>query len=370
MGGEKICYIVSNVHKSLAFEWIVSGLKQKFTFSFILLNPSSSSLEDFLLKEGIPVKRINYRGKIDFAKAFIQTCAFLFANKPKVVHAHLLDAQLVGLSAAKLLSVPVRIYTRHNSNFHQAFHPKGVIFDYFSNWLATKIISISSATDITLTRLEKVSESKIIKIPHGFDLNIFKVSTERTEQIRSKWGIEENKPVVGVIARHIEWKGVQFIIPAFRQFLEEVPTATLILANASGPYHQKILELLKQLPKESYTLIPFEEDVAALYSVFDLYVHTPIDPICEAFGQTYIEALAAGVPSIFTLSGIAAEFIKHERNALVVDFKDSDGIKTALTRLWKEGELRKHLIENGRQDVVSRFEIKTMTESLRKLYEG
>ena len=370
MAGKHIVYIVSHIHKSLAFEWIASGLKNDYKLTFILLNTSSSSLEDFLIQEKVNVKRITYRSKKDFLSAFIRTFFFLVIERPLIVHAHLLDAQLIGLTAAWLSGIRHRIYTRHNSNYHHVYHPKGVRFDLWSNRMATQIISISQATDKTLLQLEQVPHRKVIKIPHGFDLNAFaNVPHDRSISVKAKWKIPNDQFNIGIIARHIEWKGIQYIIPAFQKFLKENPKACLVLANASGPFHEKIVDLLKSIPANHFILIPFEEDVAALYSVFDLYVHTPIDPICEAFGQTYVEALATGIPSIFTLSGIAEEFIVNDRNALVVKFKDSDDIYLALMRLWKDTELRNHLVVNGRQVVFSQFGVTRMITSLRKLYD-
>ncbi|MEO7989468.1 MAG: glycosyltransferase family 4 protein [Chryseolinea sp.] len=371
MAKKHVVYIVSHIHKSLAFEWIVSGLRKDIKFTFILLNPSGSLLEDFLIHHQINVKRITYRNKKDFIPAFLKTFFFLLFKRPQIVHAHLLDAQLIGLTAAWFAGIRKRIYTRHNSNYHHVYHPQGVKFDLWSNKLATHIISISQATDVTLHQLENASASKIIKIPHGFDLNLFaEVPAIRVDSIKAKWNIPADRPIVGVIARHIEWKGIQFIIPAFKKFLEQYPTATLVLANASGPYHETLLKLLSDVQKNHIVLIPFEEDVTALYPVFDMYVHTPVDSLCEAFGQTYCEALAAGIPSIFTPSGIGAEFIQNEKNALLVDFQNSDSIYKAMINLWGNPELRNHLIKNGRQDVFSKFGLDSMLNSLKKLYDA
>jgi len=365
-----VVYIISRVHKSFAFEWIANGLKTDYKLTFLLLNDAPSSLEEFLRTHQVEVKRISYRGKRDFVFAFIKTFFFLLFTRPNIIHAHLIDAQLIGLTAAWFAGIRKRIYTRHTSNYHHVYHPRGVRFDLWSNRMATQIVSISQATYFVLKKLEQVAPKKIKKVPHGFELNTFSsVQGERIQQIRKKWKIHGQQIVIGVIARHIEWKGIQYIIPAFQKFLKVNPNAYLVLANAMGPFHNKLVEMLKDVPADRYSLIPFEEDVAALYAVFDLYVHTPIDSICEAFGQTYVEALAAGVPSIFTLSGVAAEFIVHGRNAWVVDFKDEAAIYDALLKLWNDVELRKHLIENGTQDVNSRFGVMPMLTSLRKIYD-
>lgn len=367
---KKIVYIISNIQKSLAFEWIAAGLKDQYRLSFVLLNPESSSLEGILLQKKIEVTRIRYRGKKDFFIAFLKTVVYLIRKRPSIIHVHLIDAQLIGLTAGWVAGVPRRIYTRHNSNFHHVYHPKGIRLDRWSNRMATQIVSISQATDYTLFNLEQVTPGKVVKIHHGFDLDTFSsVEAIRVKQVRTRWAIPDTHPVVGVIARQIEWKGIQFIIPAFQKFLEEFPDSFLVLANAVGPYEQDIGRLLRAIPENRVVRVPFEEDIAALYFVFDLYVHTPVDSVSEAFGQTYVEALAAGVPSIVTLSGVASEFIVHEDNALVVDYQDATSIYHALIRLWTDAVLRERLRIKGRQDVTLKFGVDQMITSLKRLYD-
>jgi glycosyltransferase involved in cell wall biosynthesis len=91
--------------------------------------------------------------------------------------------------------------------------------------------------------------------------------------------------------------------------------------------------MLLELPDGSFEYVGFESNVYDLYSLFDIYIHTPVDPYCEAFGQTYVEALAAGVPSIFTLSGVAREFAMDEPLATIVPFRDSEAIYRAMIQL-------------------------------------
>jgi glycosyltransferase involved in cell wall biosynthesis len=96
-------------------------------------------------------------------------------------------------------------------------------------------------------------------------------------------------------------------------------------------------------------------------------VHGPIDARSEAFGQTYVEALAAGVPSVFTLSGVAPEFIRNEHNALVVPFRDAESIYRAIKRLLEDRELREGLVANGRKS-ASLFLLEKMIGRLKELY--
>jgi glycosyltransferase involved in cell wall biosynthesis len=184
----------------------------------------------------------------------------------------------------------------------------------------------------------------------------------------SKYQLEGKAPIIGVISRYFELKGIQFIIPAFKKLLAVSPNAHLILANATGEYASVIQSFLEGVPGENYTQIRFEGDIAALYQTFDVFIHVPINSHIEAFGQTYVEALAAGVPSVFTLSGVAAEFIEHEKNALVVPFQKADAIYLAMMRLLEDGPLRSRLIEQGKIDVKQQFELAGMMQKLEELY--
>jgi len=78
------------------------------------------------------------------------------------------------------------------------------------------------------------------------------INNEDIELIKTKYNFEGYNPVIGVISRFTEWKGVQYIIPAFKLLLDEYPHAKLVLANATGDYENEINNLLMQLPADSY----------------------------------------------------------------------------------------------------------------------
>ncbi len=364
----KVTFILSNINKAQAFEWIVEYLeKEKFEFSFILLNPDGSEIENFLIKNNIYFIRITHRSRQDSLRSLFGVVKTLREVKPHIIHCHLFDAALIGLLSGKLAGVKKRVYTRHHSTYNWQFNQKGVTLDKLINWLATDIVAISENVRNVLVEKENVNPKKIHLIHHGFDLEAFKnVRQNSIDDLKNKYNVTGG-PIIGVIARWIEWKGIQSIIPAFKKLLIKYPDAQLVLANAKGPYTDHIRSLLKDLPEKSYRIIEFENDLFALHHIFDVYVHTPINAEIEAFGQTYVEALAAGIPSIFTLSGIAKEFIQHGKNALVVPFENSEAIFDALLRFMKDQNLRAKLIENGRKD-VEQFALNKMINKLEILY--
>jgi glycosyltransferase involved in cell wall biosynthesis len=367
----KIAYIISNINKALAFEWIATYLNQdKFELHFLLLNPNNSALEDFLKDRGIPVTSLLYKDKSDLPKSIWGIYQYLKQHQIQIIHCHLFEACLTGLLAAKIANVNKRIHTRHHSTLHHTYFPRAVFYDRFINWLSTDIVAISENVANVLHNKEAIPLEKVSTIQHGFILSHFEdIPKERITILQNKYLIDHTLyPVIGVIARYTEWKGIQYIIEAFKQLLLVHPDALLVLANARGDYQPAIQILLNELPTKSYVEIPFEDDIFALYHLFHLFLHVPIDKEIEAFGQTYVEALAAGIPSIFTLSGVAREFIQDEYNALVVPFQDPGAILQAMHRLLTSPELVQKLVSNGKKSVYRRFTLQQMMQKLEDLY--
>jgi glycosyltransferase involved in cell wall biosynthesis len=367
---KKLVYIVSDINKAIAFEWIVNSLdKRKISLFFIFINCEDSYLRFFVEKENIPSYSISYSVSLSIFKAIWKCIRVLKLIRPDIVHCHLFHANIIGLVAAKIVGVRKRIYTRHYSDYHHVYFPKVVKYDKFVNWIATDIIAISEVVKKTLIEKEKVNKNKIKLIHHGFDLKAFEIEdVEILENLRTNYNEENRWPVIGVVSRLTELKGIHFIIPAFKDFLKTYPNALLLIFNAQGDYENIINCLIGQLPENSYRKVKFEQNITSLYHLFDVFVHVPIYQNIEAFGQTYVEALASGVPSVFTLSGIANEFIEDEKNALVVPFKNKDAIYNALIRIITDKELCKRLIIRGKNDVLEKFQLTKMITELEGLY--
>jgi glycosyltransferase involved in cell wall biosynthesis len=368
---KNICLILSGIETALAFEWISERLdKTKFKLHFILLNSKKGGLEDYLIANNIPFKRINYSTKKDIPIAITNTYKYLKYNKIDVAHCHLLDAGIVGIVASYLARIKSRIYTRHYSSYHHEYHPKGVFYDRIINRLSTKIVAVSKVVKNILVEKEGVNPAKIEVLHHGFPLEKFNdVDSILVKNLKIKYGITESCPIIGVVARHTKWKGIQYIIPAFEKILSHYPNAKLVLANAKGEYHKEIAFLLKEIPPENFVQIDFEKNLFSLFQCFDVFVHTPINNHSEAFGQVYVEAMASGIPSIFTLSGIGNEIIQHNINALVVEYQNSEQIYLALLELIEDKALYASISANGKKTVFKDFNLETMVLKLNALYE-
>ena len=367
---KKVAVIIDYILRNVYFEWHFELIdKNKVELHYILLNPNEESeFKDFLNLNNAKFIDIRHKTKKDIPNSIIQIIKYLKNNKIDIVETHFHQANLLGIPAALLSGVSKRIIMRRNSTFNIKYHPKGVVLDKILGKLSTDVIAISPVVVDVLKKIDKIPASKIHYISHGFKPEQFEgISEERVRAIKEKYGLKSKFPVVGVISRFIDWKGVEYIIDAFNKLKNNFHNAHLLLANAGGPDEIKIKQQLTILPENSYTEVYYENDIFALYQTFDVFVHVPIDPQVEAFGRTYIEALLSKIPSIFTISAIAHVFIENKRNALVVDYKSSDDIYNALMKILQDERLKNKLILQGYKDALQ-FSVVKQMKALEKLY--
>lgn len=367
----KITVVVFSIDKALEFEWLISEIDSSlFELSFISIgDKSETSLKIHCESNNISFVHIPYLGKKDLLGAILKTRRIIKNIKPNIVHSHIFEGGLIGTTAAWLAGVKHRIYTRHYSDFHHVYHPNGLKFDKWINAKSTHIIAVSEVVKSILIEKENVHENKISVIHHGIKGNVVLNSpiSERILDVKKRNLIPTSKMVVGVVSRYTKLKGLQYIIPAFKELLFDYPNVHLVLANAKGDYKSEIDIFLQDLPKSAYTEIVFENDNEALFKSFDIFVHVPVSLEAEAFGLTYLEALRYGIPSIFTKSGIANEIVKNEVNALVVDYENKEEILIGLKRLVRDESLKSELTRNGVKSVEDFTTLRKM-KALERLY--
>lgn len=368
----KVLVIVFNLDRALEHEWYAQLMdRSKYEIHFALIKQCDGFLAGFLEKEGIPVHRFGYSGKKGLPLLSWRLFRLIKRERFHIVHAHLFEASIAGMIGAWMARVPIRIVTRHHSDFHHVNSGLAVMLDRMVNVLATHLVAVSENVQRILVEWEFVKRDKITLIPHGIKLESFgpkAVSAERIAEVRSKLKIDNGLQVIGVVSRFIEWKGVQYIIEAFKILLKSKSDTILVLANALGPYKQAVLARLKELPESSYRLVEFEKDMPALYLNFDCFVHVPISATSEAFGQTYIEALASGVPSVVTISGVALEYAKNGVNCLVVPYKDAQAISNAVCSILDKKIDVSLMVEEGLNVAQRGYDYRKKYNSLDKLY--
>ena len=370
---QKILIVINDIQKAQEHEWFVKFLdRELFELEFALINSRNTVMDNFLAKENIPTFHFKYHSKRDLPGLVMMLFKRMISGSYDIVHTHLFEASLAGLIASFLARVPKRIMTRHYSDYHHVWFPSAVKYDRLMNTLATDLVAISKNVVNIFVEKEKVPANKIHLIHHGLDMNEYAedaISDTRISVLRQKYSLSLNSPVVGAISRFTELKGLQFLIPAFKRLLTDFPDAVLVLANATGDYSREIIKMLEIIPDSNKRIIEFENDIAALYKLFDCFVHIPINRTAEAFGQTYIESLASKVPAVFTLSGVAPEFAVDKKNCFIVPYCNQHAVYETLKFVFNNRNNLDRILDEGYKIITEQFDIKIKMNKLTELYK-
>lgn len=343
--------------------------RKAIDLTWVHLRPAPTQFEAELKALGQHVIGLRASSKLEWLGAWLRLVWLFLRKRPHVVHAELYPAGLLGLTSAWVCRVRKRILTRHHSTQSHIYFPKAVRTDKLVARMATRVLTVSENVRQVMLQREGVPAAKASVLWNTFDMARFRsVAPEKIAVLRQKYIPHSKGPVVGVIARWVDWKGIQYIVKAFEKLLASYPNAFLLLANAKGPDAPAIQAQLAALPPGSHTAIEYEPCVEGLYRLFDVYAHVPIDRTVEAFGQTYVEALAAGTPMVCTLSGIAPAFVVDGENALVVPYQDSDALHAALVRVLQDATLAAHLRAHGPPSVAGKFDLLPWVEKLSAIY--
>ena len=383
----KLTYIFTHHIRWVQFEWVAKySDRSLFDIDYIILNLGDPMI-DFLESMNIPYTTTSYNDYTKTPEVVKFIYDRLIENKTDIVHTRWFAGHIAGLQAAYYANVPVRVYTREHPGIKWKRHARS---KYELIWeFATNAIAVTDHVKAGMIS-DGVPEHKISKIPSGFDITEYEnIDPERIKKLQDKYLKGRSGPIVGVAARYVEWKGIEYTIEAFKKVREVYPNAFLVLAgthtdtaNIKEQFQKitkdsinappsrdamNIVEKLSELPADSYVEIYFEEDLFALFKLFDIFVHVPISPIREAFGQVYVDAMLSGLPTVITLSGIVHEYAKHKENAWVVDYQNSEQIAEGILALLNDKSFREKIAANGLAS-AKEYSIQNKMLVLEKLY--
>ncbi len=170
---------------------------------------------------------------------------------------------------------------------------------------------------------------------------------------------DTNTGLILFVGRLIEAKGVRYLIEALPQILAQRRVKLLIVGD--GPERKALESLVQELDLQSATTFVGAVPHTRIYEYFaiaDVFVGPSIDipgEWTEAQGNTFVEALFAGVPVVASRVGGIPDAIIHERTGLLVEERSPSQIAQAVLRLLSDPGLANAFREAGRVHAASNF---------------
>ncbi len=257
------------------------------------------------LKFSTPTKYLNYLVHL------IRLVFHFRKSETTRIYASGRNATFLAMFAGFLGAVPKRVFTRHHGAENHIFElRRGSLVDKMSNFFSTEIVAVSAICKKVLVDRESVNPNKIKVIYNYIDQEKFSKNSRHFTPQNTNLGFNRHDSItVGIIGRSVRGKGIGTALAAFSQFLNHYPNAKLRLIGCENVSSLDNFKVLQNIPTRNIEMVPHSSNIPVEYQNFDLFLHLPEFTDFESFGLVYLEAIAAGVPSIFTLSGILHEVI-------------------------------------------------------------
>jgi glycosyltransferase involved in cell wall biosynthesis len=361
----RILVILSDIDFSPQLVAILKVLQDRGAdVRIILIGRKNLKIAEELVSRSWDFKTLKPRGKFGSVINFILVSLEMFRFKPGTAFASGQFGTAIGMLSSRLLGIRKRVFIRHHSNFHQKYNMKfGMIADRISNNLSTSIVAVSSIVKDVLKHDELVDESKIVQISNGVDVSSFRFRKAHSG-VASKPKEEPDLFHIGVISRLTDWKGVEYTATAFVNLVENHSNIRLHIVGAFADSYSSVKDILSKVDPSKYTLRSSDSNIPQFLNSLDAFVHVPIGKSDEAFGIVYIEALAAGIPCIFTKSGILNDLESPELYADIVPFKNSEEICFHLKGILKGSSSTKIVVP---EIWLNQFELEVMADKYAEL---
>ena len=292
---------------------------------------------------------VNYLNKTKLIKGRVTSTCIGLRNK--IIH----------FGSIGTLVTPNKIKKVHKSNkiilswFHIVEDDKRIKFIPYIN---LKVSYIHTASNITKNKLINlgIESSKIILIPLGVNLSLFKqVSKEDKKIIRQSLGVPSGVITIGSFQKDGDgWgegmnpkliKGPDIFCDVIEKLSLLYPIHVILTGPARGYVIQR---LRKSNVSFTHSFLSDFYDIIKYYQALDLYL------ICsreEGGPKALVESMATGVPVVSTRVGMSPDVIRDGFNGFLVDIEDRENIFRKSREIISDNLIRTKIIENALQTI-------------------
>jgi glycosyltransferase involved in cell wall biosynthesis len=338
------------------------------------------SLAEVKQEEGVEVFEVEMSRKITPIKDLFSLWKLYhyFKNeKPWIVHTHTPKAGTVGMIAAKLAGVPIRLHTVAGLPLLETNGLKRELLNLVEKVTyacATKVYPNSSGLKIIIEKNKFCSAGKLKVIANGssngidtayFNPALFSIDFKL--QLKRTLNIESKDFVFIFVGRLVGDKGINELINAFDAFQSSYNSSKLLLVgdyeSELDPLEYETIDIMKNNP--NIISVGFQKDVRLYLSIADCLVFPSYR---EGFPNVVMQAGAMGLPSIVTDINGCNEIIQEGANGILIPVKNKEIITKKMGEISYNKVLYHQLQKNARNMIVQRYEQKVVWEAMLNEY--
>jgi len=220
---------------------------------------------------------------------------------------------------------------------------------------AKKIIAVSNFTAKDIKEYFNLTDLEAKKIKVVYE----GVSTTRNNNSNS---LKLPKNYFLYVGNAYPHKNLEFLMDVFKDFWKEHPEYYLFLVGQQN-YFYKNLSSKNDCLNIVMTGHLDDDELASYYKNAKSYV---FPSLYEGFGLPPLEAMSYGVPVLSSNASSLPEILGH--SALYFDPHDKNDLKTKMSELTKNDDLRSKLIEAGYKQ-ISKYSWRQMSKEILDIYK-
>ena len=204
-----------------------------------------------------------------------------------------------------------------------------------------------------------ISKQKISVIPHGTHL----VQHLNKKTLKEKYKLTGRK-VLTTFGLLSSGKSLETTIEALPAIIKQCPEAVFLIIGKTHPevvkndgevYRISLIKRVKELDLQNHVIFINKylslSELLEYLQLTDIYLFTSNDPN-QAVSGTFVYAMSCGCPIISTPIPHALELLSKD-TGIIFDFNDSVQLSQAVIKLLSDDSLRKSIIINTLQKIVS-----------------
>lgn len=207
-----------------------------------------------------------------------------------------------------------------------------------------------------------------VVIPNGVNIPHFsqQISPEERRNLRQSFGFADGDTVLVTASRLVLKNGTDDIIRA----LSGMPDNNRVLVIGDGEDRAMLETLVAELGLQSRVVFLGQKthgELPPLIQSADIFIRPSLS---EGLGNSFLEAMAAGLPIIGTPVGGIPDFLVDGETGVFCEPRNPESIAKAARRIQEEPGLREKLIRQGQALVAEQYSWESITKRMKQVFSS
>jgi len=282
---------------------------------------------------GVEVECLALTDVRNLLTAPIRLWGLLRRHRPDLVQTWMYHSDLIGGLVARLAGISAICWGIHNTTLmagKSKFSTRMIVrlCSWLSGLIPARVICCAGKS-AEIHRELGYAADKLIVIPNGYDLSLFRPDRDSGLALRREWQIPDDSLLFGMVGRYDPQKDHGNLLAALAEFKNAYSgrfSCVLVGTGLSDTNQVLCGDLIRLGLKEEIILLGQRNDIPAVMNALDIHVLS--SAYGEAFPNVLAEAMACGTPCVTTDLGDSAQIVSDL--GWVVPARDSQALAHAL----------------------------------------